>query len=156
MEELASASKDILAQCALKCSAIGEDELRERENLRYALAVARIPRKAGSTYARTYACVCTLMSTETCRKLVHTRHLVFARCTDHVLSSRQELEDLRVQHESERLDMQQQHQSEMAKYRIKMSTLEDTVWQKIERIARLVGGTRCIGLRSDYCRCNRQ
>jgi len=63
-EELASASKDILAQCALKCSAIGENELRERENLRYALAVAKIPRHAGATYAHTYACARTLMSAE--------------------------------------------------------------------------------------------
>lgn len=50
-----------------------------------------------------------------------------------------------MQHESERLDMQQQHQSEIAAYRIEMSSLEDTVWQKIERIARLVGARVALG-----------
>ena len=36
VEKLAFASKDILAECAVKCSAIQEAEVQEHQNLRYA------------------------------------------------------------------------------------------------------------------------
>lgn len=41
VEKLAFASKDILAECAVKCSAIREAEVQEHQNLRYAKPLLR-------------------------------------------------------------------------------------------------------------------